>query len=251
MPPTQRPIAEDWYRQSFDSLYPIIYEQRTVEAARPESLFSIEQTKLGPEDWVLDLACGGGRHMAHLIDVAPHVVGLDYSSHLLSVAQETLGSRAKLVRADMRRQPFENVFDVVMNFFTSFGYFQTPEENLAVVHGIAAALRPKGRFFIDYLNRVWAENNLQSETRRLVQDFEISERRWIDKAHHRINKTTVVSKNGREVSDTGESVQLYTQQEFTDLLSIGGLEVDRVFGNYDGVPPSDQQPRMIVVGHKV
>ncbi len=251
MPPTQRPIAEDWFHQSFDSLYPIIYEHRTVEAARPESLFAIEQTRLGPGDHVLDLACGGGRHMAHLMGVARHLVGLDYSPHLLSAAQETLGPGAKLVRADMRHQPFENAFDAVMNFFTSFGYFQTPEENLAVVHGIATALRPKGRFFIDYLNRAWAENNLQPETGRNVQGFEISERRWIDKAHHRVNKTTVVSKNGREVSDTGESVQLYTQQEFVELLSTGGLKVDRVFGNYDGVPSSDQQPRMIMVGHKV
>ncbi len=251
MSPTKRPIAEDWFHQSFDSLYPILYEHRTVEAARPESMFSIDQTQLGPGDSVLDLACGGGRHMAHLVGVSRQVVGLDYSPHLLSVAQETLGQSARLVRADMRRQPFKNAFDVVVNYFTSFGYFQTPEENLAVVQSIAAALRPHGRFFIDYLNRVWAENHLQPETRRKVQNFEISERRWIDNAHHRINKTTVVSKNGREVSDTGESVQLYTLQEFTALLSTGGLEIDRVFGNYDGVPMTDQQPRMIVVGHKV
>ena len=108
MSQTQRPIAEDWFRQSFDSLYPIIYEQRTVETARPESLFSIQQTQLGPEDWVLDLACGGGRHMAHLIDVGQHVVGLDYSPHLLSVAQETLGSRAKTaVSTIFCRMPYE------------------------------------------------------------------------------------------------------------------------------------------------
>jgi len=251
MSPTKRPIAKDWFQESFDSLYPILYEHRTVEAARPESIFSIEQTQVGPEDSVLDLACGGGRHMAHLMKVSSQVVGLDYSPHLLSVAKETLGPDARLVRADMRHQPFENVFEVVVNYFTSFGYFQTPEENLAVVHGIAAALRPHGRFFIDYLNRVWAENNLQPETSRKIQDFEVRERRWIDQAHHRINKTTIVSKNGREVSDTGESVQLYTLEEFAALLSTGGLEIDRVFGNYDGVPMTDQQPRMILVGHKV
>ncbi len=245
------PIAEDWFQESFDALYPILYAHRTVEAARPESLFSIEQTQICSGDRVLDLACGGGRHLAHLIHVSAHAVGLDYSPHLLTVARESLGPNAQLVRADMRNQPFVNAFDVVFNYFTSFGYFQTPEENLAVVQGIAKALRPHGRFFIDYLNRTWAENNLQPETGRNVQDFEISERRWIDNAHHRINKTTIVSKNGQQVSDTGESVQLYTLEEFTALLSTGGLEIDRVFGNYDGVPMTDQQPRMIVVGHKI
>lgn len=250
MSPTQRTIADDWYRQSFDSLYPILYEHRTVEAARPESLFSIEQTGLGPSDRVLDLACGGGRHMAHLLEACPNTVGLDYSTHMLSVAQASLGSGALLVRADMRHQPFKNCFDVVMNYFTSFGYFQTQEENLDVVRGIAASLKPGGRFFIDYLNRTWAENNLQPETRRTVQGFEIRESRWIDSVEHRVNKTTVVSKNGQNVSDSGESVQLYVLDAFTDLLAEGGLKVVRVFGNYDGVALTDQQPRMIVVGHR-
>ena len=250
MPQSQQSIADDWFHQSFDALYPILYEHRTVEAARPESLFSIEETGLAESDCVLDLACGGGRHIAHLLKACPNVVGLDYSPHLLSAAQETLGAGAKLVRADMRHQPFVNCFDVVMNYFTSFGYFQTPEENLNVVHGIAKALKPGGRFFIDYLNRTWAENNLQPETRREVQGFEISERRWIDSEAHRINKTTVVSKNGQQVSDSGESVQLYVREAFTELLAEGGLRAVRVFGNYDGAPMSDHQPRMIVVGHK-
>ena len=83
-----------------------------------------------------------------------------------------------------------------------------------------------------------------------MRDYEISERRWIDFERHRINKTTVVSKNGQEVSDSGESVQLFTEDEFRIMLAASGLVVDRVFGNYDGVPVSDQQPRLIVVGHK-
>ena len=250
MPPSKRPIAHDWFHESFDALYPIVYEHRTIEAARPESFFSIDQTALTPSDCVLDLACGSGRHMAHLAEVSTKVVGLDFSQHLLSVAQETLGADAKLVRADMRNQPFENAFDVVMNYFTSFGYFQTSEENEAVVEGISNSLRPRGRFFVDYLNRNWAEHNLESETRRKVRDYEISERRWIDFQAHRINKTTVVSRNGEEVSDSGESVQLYTEDEFRIMLARHRLIVDRVFGNYDGVPVSDQQPRLILVGHK-
>lgn len=248
MSPHRRPIAEDWYHLSFDSLYPIVYEHRTVMAARPESLFSIDQTQLSPTDRVLDLACGGGRHMAHLLHITPHVVGLDYSTHLIELAQQSLGPDAKLVRADMRHQPFAAGFDVVMNYFTSFGYFQTQEENLNVVEGIATALKPGGRFFIDFLNRNWTLANLQADTRREAGGFEIRERRWIDHDHHRINKSTIVSKNGRNVKDADESVQLYTLKEFTELLTAGGLHIERTYGNYDGAPFGDEHPRMIVVG---
>lgn len=247
---SRRPIAENWYHQSFDTLYPIVYAHRTVEAARPESLFSIQQTGLTPGDFVLDLCCGNGRHIHHLLEVTPHVVGLDYSADMLDDAAELLGRRARLVRADMCCQPFTEAFDVVMNYFTSFGYFPTLEANVNVLRGVARILRPGGRFFIDYINRSWTVQHLQEDSRRETQGFEIHEHRWIDKTTHRINKTTVVSRNGQELSDAGESVQLFSVEEFRSILSNAGLRVDRMFGNYDGTPHDDAQPRMIAVGHR-
>jgi len=246
----RRPIPENWYHESFDALYPIVYAHRTVEAARPETVFSIQQTGLGPGDYVLDLCCGSGRHIHHLLEVTPHVVGLDYSAHLLDMAVELLGTRARLVRADMCCQPFCEAFDVVMNYFTSFGYFPTLEANLGVLRGVARILRPGGRFFIDYLNRAWTERHLQEDSSRDVLGFEIREHRWIDSNTHRINKSTVVSKNGQKLSDAGESVQLFTQGEFESLLNKAGLHIDRLFGDYAGAAYGNDTPRMIAVGHK-
>jgi SAM-dependent methyltransferase len=247
--PFRKPvIAEDWYHVSFDSLYPIIYAHRTVEAARAESIFSIEQTKLRKGERVLDLCCGSGRHMAHLLRVTPHVVGLDYSTHLLAMAKEQLKGARGLVRGDMRHQPFDNVFDVVMNYFTSFGYFTTREENVRVVRNIAKSLKPGGRFFIDYLNREWAEDSLLSESIRHVDGYEVRERRWIDIDLHRINKSTRVLRDGEEINQHGESVQLYTPDAFVDILTEGGLRVDEVFGDYNGAALAPERPRMIAVG---
>jgi len=250
MAPIGKPIAQDWYHQSFDALYPVIYAHRTVEAALPESRFSMQQTQLASTDRVLDLCCGSGRHIYHLLQVSPHVVGLDYSPHMLRMARDLLGNRVPLLRADMCCQPFVEQFDVVMNYFTSFGYFPTRDENLGVVRGIAQTLKPGGRFFIDYLNRDYTENNLQERTVRNAEGFEIHERRWVDYHTHRINKKTTVCKNGQEVHDAGESVQLYTPDEFFALLDDGGLRVSRCFGNYDGDPCTPDQPRMIAVGVK-
>ena len=250
MSPSRRPIAENWYHESFDALYPIVYAHRTVEAAQPESKFSIQQTGIGPGDCVLDLCCGSGRHIHHQLEVTPHVVGLDYSPHLLEMAAELLGRRARLVRADMCCQPFTEAFDVVMNYFTSFGYFPTLEANLNVLRGVANILRPGGRFFIDYMNRSWTETHLQEDSRREVQGFEIREHRWIDRDTHRINKSTVVSRNGQELTDAGESVQLFSPEEFRKILTDAGLTIDSMFGNYDGSPHDASQPRMIAVGRK-
>ena len=243
-------IAEDWFHQSFDSLYPIVYAHRTIHAAKAEALFSVKATHLTKRDTVLDLCCGNGRHMAHLMSYAGRVAGLDYSPHLLEMARQFLGPESELVRGDMRSLPFDGVFDAIFNYFTSFGYFQTDAENLAVVEGVARSLKHDGRFFIDYLNRSHTERNLQPSSIRNHEGYEIREERWIDVHLHRINKTTKVVKEGRAISEMGESVKLYTANEFSALLAEGGLIVDSVYGDYDGAAWDEDAPRMIVVGRK-
>ncbi len=243
-------IARDWYHQSFDELYPVVYAHRTVAAAEKEALFSIEKTGLTATDRVLDLCCGNGRHMAHLRACAGCVTGLDYSPHLLSNAQTLLGRDVSLVRGDMRALPFEGSFDVVMNYFTSMGYFENDDENLAVVRGVARSLKEGGHFFIDYMCREWVEGNLEPESFRRQEEYEIHETRWIDDAKHRINKTTRVLRDGQEVSHSGESVKLYAEDEFIDLLQLGGLAVEQCFGDYSGAALGAGNPRMIAIGRK-
>lgn len=243
-------IAEDWYHVSFDALYPMLYAHRSVQAAHPEVMFSIEHTPIRPADCVLDLCCGEGRHMVHLMKHSRRVVGLDYSPDLLGPARAKLGGGAHFVRGDMRALPFDGVFDVVANYFTSFGYFRSEAENLSVVQGMARALKPGGRFLVDYINRAHTQENLKPHTVRYHEDFEIRETRWIDGKPPRINKATTVWRDGKQIGERGESVQLYAPEEFEDLLHRGGLRVERLYGDYTGADCTGSQPRMIAVGGK-
>lgn len=248
---THKPtIAGNWFKDTFDALYPTIYAHRTIEAAEAESLFAIEQLNLQDNDHVLDLCCGGGRHIAHLSKATPHVTGLDYSPHLLEVAQNQLPTHINLVRGDMRHLPFNNAFDVITNFFTSFGYFESSKDNLKVAQDLSHALKPGGRFFIDYIAKDYTIANLEPETHRIAGDFDVYENRWIDTETMRVNKTTIIKHGPDEVKHTGESVRLYTQDELIDLLQHAGLCIDATFGNYDGSPCASEHPRMIIVGRK-
>ena len=244
------PIAEDWYRRGFNALYPVVYAHRTVEAAEPEAAFAAEQLGLSRSDCVLDLCCGNGRHMVHLARQASTIVGLDYSPDLLALATDNVGRNAWRVRGDMRALPFGCVFDVVVNFFTSFGYFVSREENLEVVREVARVLKPAGRFFIDYLNPAAVERTLVPESVRDSLGYTIRETRWIDRDKQRVNKTIAVSKDGRTIAESGESVRLYEREELLEFLSEAGLRADRVFGDYAGAEFGDEEPRMILVGHK-
>lgn len=250
----QAGVAPDWYERAFDALYPIVYAHRSLEAAASEAAFVAERVGLTDRHDVLDLCCGAGRHMVHLLECARTVTGLDYSGDMLAAARVAVGrsqgSRAWLVRADMRAIPFCSAFDLVVNFFTSFGYFFAEEDNRSVVRGVAAALRPSGRFFIDHVNPPHVEQTLEPHTVREEAGYEIIEERWIDRASRRVNKSTLVRRRGRVVGRFHESVRLYEPEEFATLLRAGGLVVDEMLGDYSGQALDANGPRMIVIGHK-
>lgn len=237
-----------WFKDAFGALYPILYAHRTVERAGPEAKFAAAALNLSPQDTLLDLCCGGGRHLKHLAPLVGLAVGLDYSPDLLAMARMLLPGE-RFVRGDMRAIPFENVFDVVTNFFTSFGYFEQEEENLATARGIARALKPGGRFLIDHMNALRVERNLLRRNVRTAQGFEIHERRWIDEAR-RVHKGACVYREGAPVYHFEESVCLYTEDEIRDLLYRAGLVVEKVFGELDGKPFSSESTRMVVIGRK-
>ena len=243
-------IDAEWYRHGFGELYPVAYAHRSVEAAGPEVAFAAEQLNLQSGQRVLDLGCGHGRHLVHLAARGTKCVGLDYSAALLAHARETLAGAALLVRGDMRMPPFFKAFDAVVNFFTSFGYFLDPEENLAVVRGVANSLVSPGRFFIDYLHADHVAAHLVAQSTRASQGYEIREQRWIDPAACRVNKITTVTSHGKAVDEWSESVRLYSRDQFCELLRQGGLTVDQLFGDYSGGPLNAASSRMIAVGHR-
>ena len=243
-------VPDDWFERSFDALYPVLYAHRTVEAAAHESHFAAEKLGLCQGARVLDLACGNGRHLVHLRACGAIGIGLDYSRFLLSEAARILGSTAGLVRADMRAVPFHGRFDAVVNFFTSFGYFNERDENVRAVKNVAEALKPSGHFFIDYINSAHAEQHLVPLALRTAGELAVEESRWIDHATRRVNKCIVVRHPEKPVRRFAESVQLYEHDEFVQLLHDGGLKVTDVFGDYAGAPWDKSQPRMIAIGTK-
>jgi SAM-dependent methyltransferase len=150
----------------------------------------------------------------------------------------------------MRDLPFDAAFDVLTNFFTSFGYFQDETENERAMLQAARALKPGGRFFIDHVNAAFVRRTLVPESSREYKEYRIEERRWLDARGRRVNKTTKVSRGGEPMGEWGESVRLFEPEEFVGLLAKGRLSADRVFGDYTGAPLDAGRPRMILTGHK-
>ena len=251
-----RHIAETWFAESVGSWYPLLYAHRNLESAAPEAAFAAYHLNLSANDNLFDLCCGAGRHLAHLAPLVRSATGLDFSPDLLAIASRTLRGSVRLVRADMRHIPFQEAFDAATCFFTSFGYFQNQNQNIDAIREFASSLRTGGRFFIDHVNAAHVRRFLQPRSERTLQQYRVTDERWIDQTTMRVNKQTTVTHGDDVVARFGESVRLYAPGEFLTMLADAGLLVDAMYGAYQSDTPWDStddaglSPRMIAVGKR-
>ena len=244
---SQRP----WYETAFDRDYLRVYAHRNEAAARAEADFIMAQTPPEARRRILDIACGAGRHLVWLCHRAELAVGVDRSSELLAEAVVRLGSlsiRAKLVCADMRWLPFEAEFTCVALLFTSFGYFPTDQENIAVIQQAYQVLKTGGVFWMDYINEPYLRRNLEPHSQHTDGHRIIEQRREITE-QGRIEKQIRIVTEGYERC-IEESVKLYSRGQIEQMFVQCGLSVRGVWGDFQGQPHSDDSPRLIIMGCK-
>ncbi len=242
----------DWYREWFGEEYLALYPHRDEREAREAVdlvVRSLGQTR-GP---VLDLACGAGRHMREFARRGIAAVGLDLSSTLLREGK-TAARDMMLSQGDMRYLPFASgSFDLVVNFFTSFGYFADPEDDRRVLNEIRRVLLSDGRFMLDFLNAERVRRNLVSEDVRYVDGRLVTQTRRLEDGGRVVVKEIRLSATeaGEPESTFCERVRLYSPAELTSLLRAASLEPQTAFGDYSGGPACSDCPRYILLGHAV
>jgi SAM-dependent methyltransferase len=244
--------GEPWYAHSFGRDYLDLYRHRDWREAAEGVALAHDLLALGPGAVVLDLCCGAGRHLHRLAtrDVTP--IGLDLSPDLLREARHE-SPPARLVRGDMRRLPFADaVFDAVLSFFTSFGYFLEDEENLAVLREVSRVLRPGGGFLLDFFNRDHVLRHGTGDTREVRGGAVIRQSRRVDRERDTIEKTVTIVPETRpgEARSYRESVRLYSPDRLAALTAAVGLTEVARRGTLGGAPFATTSPRFILVSRK-
>ena len=235
-----------WYKEWFGTEYLELYAHRNRDEAEAHIDFVAEVFAGYNPRAVLDLACGAGRHTQALRSRGFRALGVDLSLTLL-----TEPPRLPSVAADMCCLPFaDGTFDWVLNFFTSFGYFESEEENIQVLHEMHRVLSPGGRYLVDLFNRDRVVANLVPRERQQLPGYEVDIERWFDERTERVNKRIRVHAPNRNVQTFVESVRAYTRQEVENALSSARLEVDGLFGNFAGDEFQSDSERLILIGHR-
>ena len=246
---------DPWYAEWFGEEYLALYPERDDREARQQAIFVREllapYARLGRLRF-LDLACGTGRHAVALHDGLGGVVGLDLSARLLFQARRRQGpARPSWVRSDMRRLPFRaSSFGAVVNFFTSFGYFDDLADDARVVREVTRLLAPGGAFLSDVFNAERVIGTLAVREEKTVAGARVSIRRRYDPASRRVEKEIEMG-SGEDKHVFRECVRAYTEHELRTLHRAAGLTVRAAYGNFDGTPfDRGRSPRLILLATK-
>ncbi|MEI6651075.1 MAG: class I SAM-dependent methyltransferase [Chlorobiaceae bacterium] len=246
-----------WYETWFNHpLYLELYSHRdNDEAARCiHTILSLSglDLKKPASLSVLDIACGAGRHALELARLGYIVTGNDLSPYLLEEARKAaLKSHLplKLSCYDMRLMATNDLYDLVVQLFTSFGYFDLKEDDQLVIKNAHGLLKSDGWYVLDLLNPLYLAKNLVPYSRRNSGKLSIIEERAF--SGNRITKSMSITPLFGETVTFNESVRLYSEEEIRAMLQNEGFTVASIVGNYQGEPftPNDS-PRMMIFSRK-
>jgi len=239
----------NWYQNWFGKDYLKVYSHRDLKDAQKLVELILSNITLYKDSNILDIGCGQGRHLSIFAEKQYQITGVDLSPVLLRIAKEKHinNSFVQLIQADMRQLPLQSKFDLVLNLFTSFGYFENDDENINVLKQINALIKDTGSFVIDYFNSDFVKKNLVPKHKKEVGELIVEQERYIEDS--RIKKKINLMKDGKK-STYFESVKLYSPEEIFNMLQSVNLKINKTYGDYNGTSFNEDSPRLLVFGEK-
>lgn len=225
-----RKKIDNWFADWFDSYhYHLLYQHRNDTEAEEFIGNILNHLNLEKGAKVLDLACGKGRHALQVHQLGYDVMGVDLSEESISHASEFEEEGLEFRIGDMRELDLDAEFDLTLNLFTSFGYFQKEGENKAVLAGLSKHLKKDGRIILDYLNVKKVEKELPNQ--KDIQRGAITFKTKKELLDGFIVKDIHFSENEMDYHYQ-EYVKHIELDDFKSYFDEFGLEIEKVFGNY-------------------
>jgi 2-polyprenyl-3-methyl-5-hydroxy-6-metoxy-1,4-benzoquinol methylase len=235
------------YNNWFDSkYYHILYKNRNHKEAKVFIKKLLKHINLNSYSKVLDAGCGKGRHSIEIEKLGHKVTGIDLSNNSIKFAKKFENSNLKFKVHDISK-PLNTEFDVVLNLFTSFGYYER-EKDLEILLSLEKNLKDNGIGVIDFLNIKTVKVNLVKDEQVIIDDLKFNIKRKINK----ISVTKEISFNDKNKEyKFKESVNTLSLKDFEEYFKKTNLEIIELFGDYDlNQFVEKKSPRLIIIFKK-
>jgi len=242
-----------WFEPLADHLGSAYLRYSFTKGTEQEASFLVDALGLRPGMSVLDVGCGPGRHARALAQRGISVHGVDISERFIHIARADAPDGVTFARLDARHLPFDRDFDAAISLCQgAFGLAGGPvngrpadapaaDPDLAVMEGMARALRPGGRLAISafsaYFQMRWLDEQMTFDAERGVN-------------HER---TELRDETGaRATHDLWTSC--FTPRELRLMAAAAGLEVDDVWavrpGEYARCSPDLDHEEFLLMAHR-
>jgi len=239
---------DDFWRD----LYPYMFPPERFAAAANDVIKILALTGFSGRT-VLDLCCGPGRHAVEFARRGYQVTGVDRSPFLLDRARERsaeAGVSVDWIADDMRHFRRPAAFDLACNIFTSFGYFETEEEDLQVLRNVHQNLTAEGIFVMELLGKERLARNWQSSICTECPDGALLlQRPQVRNDWRRMHNEWTLIQDGRTRTFHFEH-NIYSGRELHDRLLAAGFHHVQLFGNLEGAPYGLDALRLVALARK-
>ena len=228
----EKHLPADWWRNLFNSLY-LKTDADVVENDRNTTLevdMLLKAADLNATSDILDLCCGQGRHVLELHKRGYlNTIGIDRSRYLIRVAKKRAQQQGIVTRfseGDARNIKLpESSLDCVAMFGNSFGYFESQEDDLAILNSIIRILRSRSRLVMDIVDGDWMRENFEPRSWEWIDEnhFVCRERSLSSDRLRIISREVVTHAEKGIIADQFYAERLYSFEEIQKSLSQLGF----------------------------
>lgn len=242
-------LMKGWFESWFNTpYYHMLYSHRDEAEAEIFITNLSEKLQIQEDARIVDLACGAGRHSVFLNKLGFNVTGIDISENSIARAREAENATLRFLVGDARDPLPVKQADIIMNLFTSFGYFDSLEEHTQLIKNCYDSLRSKGLFILDYFNADHVIKGVVPEMSVVKNEVRFDIEKKIE--NNRIIKSIHIHDRDKHLNFE-EKVWLFSKDALIKMITdYGDFDIVDVFGNYRLDSFSAASERVIIVAQK-
>jgi D-alanine-D-alanine ligase len=225
-------VKADWWKQIFNANYlrtdGDVVEDAEITTAEIDAFLTM--LDVAPDSSILDVCCGQGRHTLELARRGyTKLSGVDRSHYLISRAKSVARQQSLNVtfkEGDARKLRFpDDSFDAIYLAGNSFGYFESADDDIAVLRELRRLLKPNGQLLLDFTDGDYLRNNYEKRSWEWIdKNYFVCRERSLSKAGDRLISREVITHTKKGVvADQFYAERLYNDTELRNLLEVNGF----------------------------
>jgi len=237
-----------WFDTWFNTpYYHLLYKDRNTDEAEFFLKKLLNHLKPDKEDKFLDIACGKGRHAIFINKMGFDIEGIDLSNESIEHANKFANEKLKFKVHDMRSFYKKDKFDIILNVFTSFGYFDNSEDNLKAIQAMSDNLKKGGKIILDFMNAKKVISNLVTNELKTVEHIDFN----IERSYKNGYIFKDIYFTDKKEYHFQEKVQALFLSDFIELFKKSDLKIINLWGDYSlNDFNTIHSPRLIILAQK-